>query len=171
MTKLRLFCNPFTWGFIALITYLIGLSPWVYPGSAATVLAHLSGAWQATAVHVTAHPLLSQILGSIGPLLPASKVVFLFNLFSAICGALSVTVFCQIVHRSVLYFADEPRTRPFAPTAALAAVPVAGLALILSPIFLRTATHFQWQTFDLFLALGATLLLLRVAQTSSKLHL
>ena len=171
MNKLRLFSHPFTWGIITLVTLLLSLTPWVYPGEAVTLMAHLAGVWHASSGIVTAHPLFSLLFGALGNLLPASIVVPVFNLSSAILGALCVTLLCQIIRLTVHYLADEPRTVPSVSRAANLAVPVAGLTLLLSPDFLRAATHFQWQIFDLFLLLGALFLLCRVACKPTRLLL
>lgn len=163
MNKLRILTHPFTWGAFALVLLLTLLTPWVYPGEAVGYLAHLTGAWQAPAATVAAHPLTTLLLGALGKALPVSVTLPLFNLLSALFGALCVTALCQITRHCVHYLADEPRTVPFVETAANIAVPVAGVALLISPVFLRAASHFQWQVFDLFLALCATLLLFRMA--------
>lgn len=164
MKKLNLFTHPFTWGIVALIPLYFCLTPWVYPGEAATLLAHLTGTWQAADAVVTAHPLVSLLFGALGKALSPTVAVPLFNLLAMITGALCVTLLCQIVRHCVHYLADEPRTLPAVEKAANAAAPMAGLALLISPTFLRAASHFQWQIFDLFLALSTLLLLFRTAQ-------
>lgn len=164
MTKLRFLANPFTWGLFALALLLTLLTPWVFPGSAATLMAHFTEAWSAPTAQIIAHPLASLFFGTIGKIIPTTYAVPFFNACSAFFGALCVLLLCQITKQSILYFADEPRTQPYAERAVTIAVPVAGFALLTSPIFLRTATHFQWHTFDLFLALGALFFMFRVAQ-------
>ena len=66
MTKLRLLTQPFVWGLLAFILFLTDLTTWVYPGSAATLMAQLTGAWQAPTAVVTAHPLVALLFGALG---------------------------------------------------------------------------------------------------------
>lgn len=163
MSKIRWLTHPFTWGAVALITLLCQLTPWVYPGEGATLLAHLTGTWSAPASIVTAHPIVTLLFGALGECLPTSIALPLFNALSAIIGALCVLLLCQIVKHTIAYFIYEPRTKPFIPQATAVAVPVTGLVMLISPDFIRAATHFQWQTIDLFLALGACFMLVRTA--------
>ena len=164
MNKLRFLAHPFTWGIIALLLLLTLLTPWVYPGEAVSYLAHLTGAWHTSAETVAAHPLTTLLFGALGKALPVSVSLPLFNVLTVLFGALCVTALCQITRHCVHYLADEPRTVPSVNAAANCAVPVAGIALLVSPVFLRAASHFQWQVFDLFLALSTILLLFRMVQ-------
>ena len=171
MTKLRLLTQPFVWGLLAFILFLTDLTPWVYPGSAATLMAQLTGAWQAPTAVVTAHPLVALLFGALGKLLPVGIAIPTFNALSALFGALCVTLLCQIVRHAITYFADEVRTQPYTERAIQFAVPAAGLGFLLSPILWRTATHFQWQSVDLFFALSATYFLFLTALKPSRIRL
>ena len=163
-TALRIFAHPFTWGLIALSVLLTELTPWVYPGEAATLMAHLTGVWHTSATVVSAHQLVSLLFGALGRILPVSVAIPTFNILAAITGALCVVLICQLIRHVTYYLADEPRTLPSVPRAAAIAMPFAGATLLFSPAFLRAATHFQWQIFDLFFILGLFLMLFRVAQ-------
>lgn len=157
--------RPFFWGVLALATLMASLTPWAYPGSGALLMSQLLGVWDAA--DPSAHPLVSLFFGAFGRLLPKAWAVWGFNAATAVAGALCVWLLCRLASGYFLHIVDEPRSRPFAGKAAGWAVAFAGLALLLSPDFLRGATHFQWQTFDLLLILCASLLLLRTAETGS----
>ncbi|MBR5588114.1 MAG: hypothetical protein IKW23_04610, partial [Kiritimatiellae bacterium] len=171
MTKLRVLTQPFVWGLLAFILFLTDLTTWVYPGSAATLMAQLTGAWQAPTAVQTAHPLATLFFGTLATGLSTGTAILVFNLLSAGFAALSVCLLCQIIRHAILYFADELRTEPFAERAIQWAIPTAGLTLLISPILWRTATHFQWQTFDLFIALSATFFLFLTARKATLLHM
>lgn len=168
MNKLRFLTHPFFWGGLALLTFLFLKTPWVYPGEAAELMAHLTGSWSASAAFVTAHPLVSLLFGALGALVSPTIAVPLFNTLSAIAGALCVLLLCQIVKHCIVYFVNEPRTQPYCARAIRGALPITALTAILSVDFLRAATHFQWETFNLFFALNAVFLLLFTARTGSK---
>lgn len=161
-----LFSQPLFWGILALAVLLALLAPWVYPGEAAALMAQLLGAWD-TAADPSAHPLVALLFGALGRMLPAGWAVAGFNVATAIAGALCVWLLARLSAGYFRLMTDEPRSRPYAERAAGWAAALAGLVLLLSPEFLRAATHFQWQTIDLLLVLCATLLLLRTAETGS----
>lgn len=162
---LSLFAQPLFWGALALLLLLALMAPWAYPGSSAALMAQLLGAWDAA--DPTAHPLVALLFGSLGRLLPSAWAVPGFNAATAVAGALCVWLLSRLAAGYFRWMVDEPRSRPFADNAAGWAAALAGLTLLLSPDFLRAATHFQWQTIDLLLILGASLLLLRTAETGS----
>lgn len=171
MNKLRLLANPLLWGIVAFLLFLANLTPWVFPGSAATLMAQLTGAWEAPTAIQTAHPFATLFFGAVGSTLPTGAAILAFNLLSALFMALNVMLLCQIMRHTIIYFADEYRTQPFVQRTIQIAIPVAGLTLLLSPTVWRTATHFQWQSFDLFLALSATYFLALTARKATLLRM
>lgn len=162
MNRLRtLLASPLAWGLIALVLLLANLAPWVYPGAATALLADALGVWPTGAD--PSHPLARLVFGAVGAALPAGGGVAGLNACSAIVGALCAALLCALVRGLFRLLADEPRTAPHTPWAEALAVASAAVALLLSPPFLRAATHFQWQPFDLLLALSAGVLILRAA--------
>ncbi len=159
MNRLKtLLANPWLWGAFALCILLPCLTPWVYPGEAAALMARTLGVWQVGADN--AHPLAQFLFRALAAVAPTAAA---FNLLNAFLAALCVVLLCGVVRRSLRLLAAEPRTAAHVPLAAAVAVPLAALALLLSPDFLRAGTHFQWQTADLALTLAAALLTLSAA--------
>ena len=158
-----LLASPLLWGLVALGFFLIGLCPWAFPGEGADFMARTLGLLPAS----NAHPLAGLFYGAFGACLPAGAAVAAMNAASAVFGALCVALLCALVRGLLYFFGDEPRTVPYTPWAVAVAVPVAALACLLSPDFVRASTHFQWQTFDLFLLLAAAFLVLRTAANGS----
>ncbi len=167
---LRLPTRPCFWGLVALLLFLALGTPWVYPGSGATLMAQLLGVWGSPA-DGAAHPLVALLFGGIAKLLPAAWGVATFNALTALFGALCVWLTTRLAANYLTFMTDDPRSRPYLPKATAWAVALAGLALVTSPDLLRAATHFQWQIFDLFLLLGALLLTLRTAENGSNSRL
>lgn len=166
---LSLPAQPLFWGAFALVALLAQLTPWAYPGSGAALMAKLLGVWDAA--DPTAHPLVALLFGALGRVLPTAWAVAGFNVATAVIGALCVWLLCRLAEGYFRFMVDEPRSRPFVEKAAGWAAALAGLALVFAPDFLCAATHFQWQTVDLFFILCASLLLLRTAETGSNRRL
>lgn len=162
---LFLFAQPLFWCALALLVLLTLLTPWVYPGSGAALMAQLLGAWDAA--DPTIHPLVTLLFGALGRLLPSAWAVSGFNAATAVAGALCVWLLSHLASGYFRLMVEEPRSRPFSGNAAGWAAALAGGTLLSSPDFLRAATHFQWQIIDLTLILCASLLLLRTAETGS----
>ncbi len=160
-----LFTTPLTWGVLALILFLSFLTPWIYPGEAATWMAHLTGVMPSTAIET--HPLATLFFGTIVKRLPLSCAVPVLNGLSALIGALCVTLFCAFIKRFFYVIVTDMRSRPAFDLALTVALPMGALALLLSPAFFLASTHLQWQTFDLFLLLGVALLILRTIETQT----
>ena len=148
----RLLATPYLWGAIALATLLLGLTPWVYPGEAATQMAQWLGVWEAGAGN--AHPMAQGIFLGIAWIAPS---VTAFNVANALFAALCVLYLCALVRWLIVLLTPEPRTAAHRLTAVAVGVPLAALALLLSPDFLRAGTHFQWQPLDLALTLATAL--------------
>ncbi len=164
-----LLASPLLWGVVALILFLAGLAPWAFPGEATALMAQTLGELPAADL---AHPLARIFFGALGGCLPDAVAVTGMNVASAVFGALSVALLCAVVRGLFRLLAnDEPRTLPHVPWAIAAAVPATALACLVAPAFFRAATHFQWQTFDLFLALAAALLVLRTAVNGSAVRM
>jgi tetratricopeptide (TPR) repeat protein len=164
MKFLRFLTLPITWGLIALAVLLLELTPWVYPGESATMIAHFTKAWHVSPALLTAHPLVTVLGGAFAHIFPNDIAIISYNVLTAIVGSFCVFMLCLLVRHVVSYLVDESNTSPFIPRAIAFAVPSAGVAMLISPDFLRAATHFQWQTFDLAFILGTFGILLTVAQ-------
>ena len=145
----RLLSNPYLWGAIALATLLLGLTPWVYPGEAATQMAQWLGVWETGAGN--AHPMAQGVFLGIAWIAPS---VAAFNVANALFAALCVLCLCALVRWLIVLLTPEPRTAAHRLTAIAVGVPLAAFALLLSPDFLRAGTHFQWQPLDLALTLA-----------------
>ena len=159
MNKLRtVIASPWLWGVIALIGFLIGMTPWVYPGEGARFMAHALGAWPAAIGGQ--HPLAQVLFGGIAQIAPS---VTAFNVANAVFAALCVFCLCALVRWLIVLLAPEPRTAAHRALAVAVGVPLAALALLLSPDFVRAGTHFQWQTFDLAQTLATTLHICKAA--------
>ena len=164
-----LLASPLLWGLVALILFLAGLATWVFPGEGAAFMAQTLGALPDAG---QSHPLARLFFTALGSCLPDAIAVGGMNVASAVFGALSVALACAVVGGLFRLLAnDEPRTLPHVPWAIATAVPATALACLLAPAFFRAATHFQWQTFDLFLALAAALLVLRTAFNGSAIRM
>ena len=153
------------WTIASLVYLVANLSPWVYPGDAAAFMAQFLGT--ASPASVAMHPIADLVFGTIGRFLPISCAVWSLNLATAIFGALSVGLLSLLAARFFALVIDEPRSKFATGTAASLAAAAAG-TLTLSPDFLRSATHLQWQVFDLFLILSGLLMLVRVAERGTK---
>lgn len=160
MNRFRaLFASPWLWGVVALATLLACLTPWVFPGGAALLMVGELGVWQIG--DAVAHPLVQLICAPWWARTPGA-----LNAATAVAGALCVVCLCGIVRGLIeLAVRNEPRSAPYRDAARAVAVPLAALALLASPIFLRAATHFQWQTFDLLFALADVTLIVWTART------
>lgn len=164
-----LLASPLLWGFVALILFLVGLAPWAFPGEGVSFMAQTLGVLPAAD---QSHPLARIFFGALGACFPTASAVVCMNAVSAVFGALSVALVCAVVRGLFRLLAnDEPRTLPHVPWAIAIAVPATALACLFAPAFFRAATHFQWQTFDLFLALAAALLVVRTALNGSAIRM
>ncbi len=159
MNKLRtVIANPWLWGAIALIVFLPGLTPWVYPGEGARFMAHALGVWPAAIGGQ--HPLAQAVFRGLAWVAPT---VVAFNVANALVAALCVAYLCALVRWLIVLLTPEPRTAAHRAVAVAVGVPLAAVALLVSTDFLRAATHFQWQTLDLALTLATALHICRAA--------
>ena len=92
-------------GIIALATFLLTLSPGVYPGYSSALTAAAAGLISPSGAD---HPVFAWLLRFL-----ASASAFSFpaslNLFSALCGALCAVVLYHFVANLILYFACETK--------------------------------------------------------------
>ncbi|MEG2414692.1 MAG: tetratricopeptide repeat protein [Kiritimatiellia bacterium] len=158
-----LLTHPLFWGIVSLVVYMTFLASWVFPGEAAPLMAQCVRAWQTT--DVIAHPLVSLVFNALGQTFQSWVTPWMLNACSAIAGALCVFLVCQLVRNFLLCVTVESKSIPFVERAAAWAVPAAGITMILLPTMMSASTHFQWQTFDLFLVLLCCWLLLRQVMT------
>ena len=149
-------------GGVAFLVYLLTLSPGVYPGQSAQLMAVCIGVEPTVA---PAHPLWAPIVASLSSLNFLTLPVRL-NLFSALCAALAVMLLYRLMAflvRQVIYddTISDARTNS---AAALAGV-TAAMALAFSVPFWSAATRLQYQSFDLLLLLAVFFLLAGFART------
>ena len=116
----RLLSTPYLWGAIALATLLLGLTPWVYPGEAATQMAKWLGVWEAGAGN--AHPMAQAVFLGIAWIAPS---VTAFNVANALFAALCVLYLCALVRWLIVLLTPEPRTATHRLTAVAVGVPLA----------------------------------------------
>jgi tetratricopeptide (TPR) repeat protein len=146
----------------ALLIYLLTLSPGVFPGVSAALMAAYTGLEPLVA---PAHPLWGAIVGRLGSL-GAGGMALRLNLFSALCGALAAGLFHLLVSRLV-HTAIDPAddTAENAVRASVLAGLVAAAALAFSVPFWMASTRLHHQSFDLLLLLLVTHLFLAYART------
>lgn len=138
------------------LVYLVTVSPGVFPGGSATLMAQAAGIEPRS---LPTHPLFFLIAGGWAQV-PLFSLALRMNLFSAICGALSVA----LVYRLVAFFVYEIMTEEFvleraARVAKVSAV-VAALAMAFSVPVWEASTRLSIQSFDLLLLLLAAALLM-----------
>ncbi len=152
----------FGWGAaaFALAVYLFTLSPGVFPGLSASLMATYTGIEPALA---PAHPLWGSLVDWIGGW-PMGQPAWRLNFFSALCGALGVGLLYGLVSRLVHAAIDRADdTAENAVVASVMAGAVAAVALAFSVPFWMASTRLHFQSFDLLLLLLAAHLFLRYA--------
>jgi tetratricopeptide (TPR) repeat protein len=143
-------------GLVAFLVYLLTLSPGVYPGQSAALMAVCAGVEPLVA---PAHTLWTPIASWISGLEVLSLPVRL-NLFSAICGALAVALAFRLAAfliRQTIY--NETVSDRFVNVAAVMAGATAAFTLAFCVPFWSASTRLQYQSFDLLLLLAVTYLL------------
>lgn len=143
-------------GLLAFAVYLGSLSQGVFPGRPAQLMAGALGVepWLSGD-----HPLWRLGL-ALWRALPGGGTVRGFNLFSALCGAVAITLFVPIVVRWVHgMFRGDAATPEQARCGALLAGLGAAVCLAFSPAVWSAATRLDHLTFDLLLLLLALSLL------------
>ncbi len=149
-------------GAVAFLVYLLTLSPGVYPGQSAQLMAICTGVEPTVA---PAHPLWTPIVAWLGGLDFLTLPVRL-NLFSAVCGALAVMLLYRLTAflvRQTIY--NETVSDRQANVAAVLAGLTAAMALAFCVPFWSASTRLQYQSFDLLLVLAAGYLLVLYIRT------
>ena len=149
-------------GTVAFLVYLLTLAPGVYPGQSAQLMAVCTGVEPMVA---PAHPLWTPIISWLSQGSWLALPVRL-NLFSAVCGALSVMLLYRLVSFLVRQAIDDDiiSDRQAHVASVLAGV-TAALALAFGVPFWASATRLQYQSFDLFLLLALFYLLVLYVRT------
>jgi tetratricopeptide (TPR) repeat protein len=147
-------------GVATFLIYLLTLSPGTFPGVSATLVAQAAGL---ESRGLPTHPLFHLIANGLAGV-PVFGLALRLNLFSAVCGALSVV----LVYRLVSFFIYEVMTEEFAlayaaRVAKLSAV-VAAVAMAFSVPVWEASTRLSYQSFDLLLLLLAAALLANFAK-------
>lgn len=149
-------------GAVAFLVYLLTLSPGVYPGQSAQLMALGVGVEPMVApTHPLWFPMVSWLSGLNFFSLPVR-----LNLFSALCGALAVMLLYRLTAfliRQVIH--DETVSDRRINVAAVLAGLTAAMALAFSVPFWSAATRLQYQSFDLLLVLAVFYLLVMFART------
>jgi tetratricopeptide (TPR) repeat protein len=149
-------------GLVAFVVYAITLSPGVYPGQSAQMMAIATGSEPLVA---PVYPLWKPVIFWLSGLSWLSLPVRL-NLFSAVCGALAVMLTCRLVSFLVRLVVDDDSIEPRqAARAAVLAGVVAALALAFAIPCWSAATRLQVQSFDLLLLLAVFSLLAAYVRT------
>ena len=149
-------------GTAAFLVYYLTLSPGVYPGQSAQLMANCTGVEPAVA---PAHPLWTPVMVWLAHADFLALPVRM-NLFSALCGALAVMLLYRLTAflvRQVIY--DETISDLRTNIAAVLAGLTAALALAFSVPFWSASTRLQYQSFDLLLLLAVFYLLVLYART------
>ena len=139
-----------TTAFVALV-YLLTLSPGVFPGQSASLMALYTGIEPMVA---PIHPVWGALVGAIGKMGGAGMALRL-NLFSLVLAVGCVGMFYALFS-SLVYgiFDTEKVAEPVARKAAVFGATFASLALAFSVPVWITATRLHFQIFDLFLLLS-----------------
>lgn len=155
-------------GAVAFLVYLATLSPGIYPGQSALLLATCSGAEPLVApTHPVWMSLSAWICGWHGWSL-ATRM----NLFSALCGALAVGMIYRIMShlvRETIY--DATISDLVKQRASILAGLVSAAALAFSVPFWSASTRFHYQSFDLLLLLSVFYLLVIYAKSGRTVFL
>jgi tetratricopeptide (TPR) repeat protein/ABC-type cobalt transport system substrate-binding protein len=149
-------------GVVAFLVYLLTLSPGVYPGQSAQLMAVCTGVEPAVA---PAHPLWTPIVAWLGNLDVLTLPVRL-NLFSALCGALAVSLLYRLAAflvRQTIY--DDTVSDRHRNIAAVLAGLAAAVAFAFCVPFWSASTRLQYQSFDLLLLLAVFYLLVLYVRT------
>ena len=149
-------------GTVAFLVYLLTLSPGVYPGQSAQLMAICTGVEPLVA---PVHPFWTPIVAWLGDVDFLTLPVRL-NLFSALCGALAVMLLYRLMAflvRQIIY--DETINDRRTNIAAVLAGLAAAMALAFGVPFWSAATRLQYQSFDVLLLLAVFYLLVLYART------
>ncbi len=148
-------------GAVAFLVYLLTISPGVYPGQSAMLMATYTGIEPQVA---PTHPLWAPIVGWLGGL-HLFALPLRLNLFSAVCGALAV----MLVYRLVAFFmrqtieSETISDRQLNLAAALSGLTAAATLAFCVP-FWEASTRLQFQSFDLLLLLAVLYLMVLYAR-------
>ncbi len=149
-------------GGVALLVYLLTLSPGVYPGQSAQLMALGTGIEPMVA---PSHPLWSPIVAWISRMDVLVLPVRL-NFFSALCGALAVMLLYRLtaflIRQSIN---DDTISDRHMNIGAVLAGLTAAIALAFSVPFWSASTRLQYQSFDLLFLLAVLYLLVLFIRT------
>ncbi len=137
---------------LAFLVFLFTLSPGVFPGPSAALMATYTGL---EPIIAPSHPIWGGIVHWLGSL-PVGDQAFRLNLFSAVCGALCVGLLYRLVARLVYgcIDADSDERAQSGVVAAVLAGSVAAVAMAFSVPFWMAATRLHFLSFDLLLFLA-----------------
>ena len=140
-------------GGLALLAYFFTLSRGAFPGQSAHLVVEHAGLDPFAS---SSSPLWGFAVWVLGRL-PLGSLMLRLNLFSALCAALVVALFCRVMVRAVLGTIEiAPRNRAAAMTAAALAAITGGLFLAFSVPFWSIANRAHSASFDLLLLLIVT---------------
>ena len=135
-------------GGLALLVYLFTLSPGVFPGASASLMATYTGLEPLVA---PAHPLWGTLVGWLAG---TPIQAFRLNLFSALCGVAAVVLMYKLIS-GLVYRLIQPEVgqESQAVVAAVLGGALAAVALAFSVPFWMVATRLHFQSFDLLFLL------------------
>ena len=142
---------------LAALVFFLTLSPGVFPGLSAALIATYTGIEPQIA---PAHPLWGALVEWIGGL-AANSLAYRLNAFSALCG-IACTGLLYLLVSTLLYrcIDDDDERAPRAVVASVMGGAVAAVALAFSVPFWMVSTRLHFQGFDLLLLLLLTWLFL-----------
>ena len=150
-------------GLLALLVYIITLSSGVFPGEPARTVAEVIGVAPRLGADAPIYHLIMSFLNKI-----SGGNVFLFNLVSAIFGAIGVGLMYIVMHDSVKYIvSQENDDQKMIVRASHIAGAVSSLSLVFCLSFWVAANRVGALTFHIFLLLAVTKLILWFAKTGS----
>jgi tetratricopeptide (TPR) repeat protein len=148
----------------AFLVYLLTLSPGVFPGASATLVAQAAGLEPR---NLPTHPIFHLITSGLAGV-PVFGLAVRLNLFSALCGALSVALLYRLVSFFIYEVMVEEFALDFAARVSRLTAAVAVVAMAFSVPVWEASTRLSYQSFDLLLLLLAAGVLVHYAKYGFK---
>lgn len=144
---------------LALLVYVLTVSPGLYPGESAGLVAAYTGL---TPMELPLRPVWGKIVAFLGSSGPFSTALNL-NLFSALCAALSAYLVYRLANFFLYDTIDDEHMERRAPYASTWGAATAAMAFLFAAPVWQSAVRLQHQSFDLMLALLCADVLIRQA--------
>ena len=144
---------------LALVVYILTISPGLYPGESASLVAAYTGL---TPMELPLRPVWGMIVSFLGSFGPFSTALNL-NLFSALCTAFSVCLIYRLANFFLYDTIDDEHMERRAPYASTWGAATAAAAFLFAAPIWQSAVRLQHQSFDLMIALMCASVLIRQA--------